>query len=111
MAVERVDVPPVKILALAGEGSPGSPDHMEAYSIMFALANEIKSQFEKHRSDQEYVMMPLEGLWWTRDGSDWQQANDEDRRWMDLLLGQTMTLSSIAGCFRFQVTWPIVTPR
>jgi hypothetical protein len=30
--------------------------------------------------------MPLEGLWWTADASDWHQASDENRFWKLLMV-------------------------
>ncbi len=34
----------------------------------------------------EYLVLPLEGLWWTKDGSDWQRASDEKRFWKLLMV-------------------------
>jgi hypothetical protein len=84
--VEEVDVPPLHVLTLEGRGSPGSPQHIESAGVLFSLSQTIKFLLEKQRKGLEYMVMPLEGLWWTSDDSDWLRASDENRFWKLLMV-------------------------
>ncbi len=53
---------------------------------MFSIAHAIKLLFEEEYTRLEHNMMPLEGLWWTKDDSEWQQAKDKDRLWKLLMV-------------------------
>jgi hypothetical protein len=84
--VEQVDVPALHVLALEGTGSPGSQQHVEACAVLLSLSYTIKVLLEQQQAGLEYTLMPLEGLWWTEDGSDWHQASDENRFWKLLMV-------------------------
>jgi hypothetical protein len=84
--VEEVYVPPLNMITLKGKGSPGSPKHIESATVMFSVAQAIKSLLEENHKGLEYNAMPLEGLWWTKDDSDWLQAKDENRLWKLLMV-------------------------
>jgi hypothetical protein len=91
--VEAVDVPPLNVLTLEGSGSPRSPKHVEAGGVLVSLSSMITSLLEKQHEGLKYAVMPLEGLWWTADGSDWHQASDENRFWK-LLMVQPESISA-----------------
>jgi hypothetical protein len=78
--VDEINVPSVKILAVEGRGSPGSPLHIESAATLMSVSLALKA-FLENEVHAEYGVMPLEGLWWTGDGSDWGQARDDNRFW------------------------------
>lgn len=74
-----VDVPPLSYLMADGHGDPNSaPAYAQAIEALYALAYRIKF-ICKGELGQDYVVPPLEGLWWatdmaafaTRDKSAW----------------------------------------
>lgn len=84
--VEEVDIPALRVLALEGSGSPGSQQHVEACAVLLSLSYTIKFLLEQQHAGLEYNVMPLEGLWWSGDGSDWHEASDENRFWKLLMV-------------------------
>jgi hypothetical protein len=75
-----VDVPPLQYLMIDGHGDPNtSPAYAEAIRALYPVAYKLK--FASRRElGRDYVVMPLEGLWWaenmeafttSRDTSQW----------------------------------------
>jgi hypothetical protein len=74
-----VEVPEMQFLMLDGHGDPNTTqDYQDAVEALYAVA--YKTKFASKRAlDQDYVVPPLEGLWWagdmstfvTRDKSAW----------------------------------------
>jgi hypothetical protein len=83
--VEEVDVPALTVVTLEGSGSPGSQQHVEAAGVLVSVSSIITSLLKQYER-VEYAVMPLEGLWWTADASDWHQASDENRFWKLLMV-------------------------
>lgn len=65
-----VDVPEMKYIAVNGSGNPNEPDgeYQQALGILYPVAYTLKMSYKTdYRIDGffEYVVPPLEGLWWT----------------------------------------------
>jgi hypothetical protein len=65
-----VDVPKMKFIMIDGKGNPNdeSGEYVKAIEILYGLSYTIKmsNKSGKHLEDFfEYVVPPLEGLWWT----------------------------------------------
>ncbi len=61
-----VDVPPMKFLMIDGHGDPNTaPEYQEAVEALYAVAYRIK--FLSKKQGRDYVVPPLEGLWWAGD--------------------------------------------
>ena len=61
-----VDVPPLKFLMIDGQGYPGiSQEYQDAMQTLYPLSYTLKFMAKKQGKD--YVVMPLEGLWWATD--------------------------------------------
>ena len=72
-----VDVPPMNYLMLDGHGDPNSaPAYIEAVEALFALAYRIKF-LSKEELERDYVVPPLEGLWWANDMGSFTAARDK----------------------------------
>lgn len=74
-----VDVPPMNFLKVEGHGDPNTAAaYQEAVEALYALAYRLKFMSKKELG-KDYVVPPLEGLWWagdmtvftTRDKSAW----------------------------------------
>ncbi|GLY86677.1 GyrI-like domain-containing protein [Actinoallomurus iriomotensis] len=75
-----VDVPAQQFIAVDGRGDPNtSPDYARAVEALYTVAYTIKFT-SKRTLDRDFVVGPLEGLWWsdrpevfiTRDKGAWQ---------------------------------------
>jgi hypothetical protein len=72
-----VDIPPLQYLMVDGHGDPNdSQDFREATGALYPLAYKLKfaSRLELGR---DYVVMPLEGLWWSDDMEHFTSARDK----------------------------------
>ncbi|UCG04107.1 MAG: GyrI-like domain-containing protein [Candidatus Heimdallarchaeota archaeon] len=58
-----VDVPPLNFLMIDGQGYPGtSQEYQDAMQTLYPLSYTLKFMMKKKGKD--YVVMPIEGLWW-----------------------------------------------
>ena len=62
-----VDVPPLQYLMVDGHGDPNTaPEYAEALAALYPVAYGLK--FASRRElDRDYVVPPLEALWWAED--------------------------------------------
>ena len=59
-----VDMPPQQFIAVDGVGDPNtSPDYRAAVEALYAVAYAVK--FASKRAGRDFVVAPLEGLWWS----------------------------------------------
>lgn len=67
-----ITVPPMEFIMVDGSGDPnGSPAFQEAIEMLYGLSYSIKMSNKKGLQPEgyfEYVVPPLEGLWWTENG-------------------------------------------
>ncbi len=61
-----IDVPPMRYLAADAEGSPDAASFAGALAALFPLAYALKFA-SKRDNDRDYVVPPLEALWWADD--------------------------------------------
>ncbi len=62
-----VDVPPMQYLMADGHGDPNTaPAYQEAVEALYAVAYKLKFM-SKRQLGKDYVVPPLEGLWWAED--------------------------------------------
>ena len=65
-AVEIVDVPEMAFLMMDGQGDPNvEPAYEEIVGTLYSVAYTIK--FASKAMGKDYVVPPLEGLWWAED--------------------------------------------
>lgn len=69
---ELITIPPIQYVVVQGKGNPNTSEaYQEAISLLYSLSYTIKmSKMSDHKIDGyfEYVVPPLEGLWWGEDG-------------------------------------------
>jgi hypothetical protein len=62
-----VEVPPMQYLMADGHGDPNTAQaYQEAVEALYAVAYKLKFM-SKRQLGQDYVVPPLEGLWWAED--------------------------------------------
>lgn len=72
-----VDVPPMRFLMLDGRGDPNTAqEYQDALEALYAVA--FKAKFlSKKQEGKDYVVPPLEGLWWAEDMEAFAAARDK----------------------------------
>ncbi|MEU6356270.1 GyrI-like domain-containing protein [Streptomyces sp. NPDC047072] len=74
-----VDVPELRYLMIDGHGDPNtSPAYAEAVKALYPVAYALKFA-SKRELGRDYVVMPLEGLWWAEDMESFTVARDKSR--------------------------------
>lgn len=85
-----VNVPAMNFVAVRGKGDPNQPDgeYKAAMELLYGLAFTIKMSYKgDHRIDGyfEYVVPPLEGLWWQADAENIDYAHKEKFEWIAMI--------------------------
>lgn len=74
-----VDVLDMQYLMIDGHGDPNiSPDYAEAVRALYPVAYKLKFA-SKRDLGRDYVVMPLEGLWWAEDMDSFTASRDKSR--------------------------------
>ncbi|MEV4657093.1 GyrI-like domain-containing protein [Micromonospora sp. NPDC049301] len=74
-----VDVPDMRYLMIDGHGDPNtSPAFTEAVEALYPVAYKLKFA-SKQDLGRDYVVPPLEGLWWAEDMSSFTTARDKSQ--------------------------------
>ena len=74
-----LEVPRMHYLMLDGHGDPNtSPAFAEAITALYPIAYKLKFASKKELG-RDYVVPPLEGLWWSPDMSAFTSARDKSR--------------------------------
>ncbi|MFX1374682.1 MAG: GyrI-like domain-containing protein [Promethearchaeota archaeon] len=75
-----VDVPEMQFLMIDGMGSPGdSQEYQDALSALYPIA--FRTKFLSKAKGKDYVVPPLEGLWWADDMNDFTEGNRDKWKW------------------------------
>ena len=85
-----VTVPAMNFLAVRGQGDPNEEDgaYKQALELLYTVAYTIKmSKMGKHKLAGyfDYVVPPLEGLWWQEDTQGVDYSRKADFRWISLI--------------------------
>lgn len=84
--VRVVDVPPFSYLMIDGSGDPNtSPEYARAVETLFALSYAVKFHVKKAQGI-DYVVMPLEGLWWADDLSVFESGARDQWKWTMMIM-------------------------
>jgi len=84
--IELVDVPDAQYLMADGQGDPNrAPAYAEALEALYPVAYGLKSA-SRRELGRDYVVPPLEGLWWADDMDAFTAARDKSRWSWTLLL-------------------------
>ncbi|UQN15621.1 GyrI-like domain-containing protein [Gulosibacter sp. ACHW.36C] len=83
----QLELPPRQYLAVDGQGDPNAaPEYAAALAALYPVAYALKFA-SKRTLERDYVVPPLEGLWWADDYASFTTARDKSRwRWTMLLL-------------------------
>lgn len=85
-----VNIPAMNYVAVRGKGDPNQPDgeYKAAMELLYGLSFTIKMSYKgDHRIDGyfEYVVPPLEGLWWQEGADSIDYAYKESFEWIAMI--------------------------
>ena len=93
-----LDIPPLRYLAMDAEGAPEDASFGEAVGTVFALAYAAKFA-SKRELGRDYVVPPLEALWWADAPASFTSARDRSK-WRStalILLPEWITDAMVAA--------------
>ncbi len=83
--VVLVDVPEMQFLMINGIGSPGdSKEYQDALAALYPIA--FKTKFLSKEKGKDYVVPPLEGLWWADNMDDFTEGNRDQWKWTMMIM-------------------------
>lgn len=75
-----IQVPEMQFLMIDGMGSPGdSKEYQEALATLYPVA--FKTKFLSKAKGKDYVVPPLEGLWWADNMEDFRSGRRDKWKW------------------------------
>src|SRR6478735_5949410 len=81
-----LDVPPLTYFAIDGAGDPNAaPEYTAAVEALYAASYTLKFM-SKETLKRDYVVPPLEGLWWADDMADFITRRKDRWRWRMMIL-------------------------
>lgn len=79
-----IDVPAMSFIMVDGKGDPKDKEYQDAVSLLYALSYTIKMKGKEFAGYFDYVVFPLEGLWWV-DGGAFDFAKRDNWRWISMI--------------------------
>lgn len=99
-----ITIPAMNFLAVQGQGDPNEEDgaYKQALGMLYAVAYTIKmSKEHKPEGYFDYVVPPLEGLWWQEGIQGVEYARKTDFQWISLIrLPEFVTRAVFEGAIR-----------
>lgn len=81
-----VKVPPLKYLMVDGEGDPNtSPEYVKAIEALYSVSYTLKFM-SKNELGRDYVVPPLESLWWADDMSAFVKGKKSVWKWTAMIM-------------------------
>ena len=85
--VEIVDVPQMNFLMIDGEGDPNtSAEYQDNVEALYSLAYALKFMVKRGDLAIDYAVLPLEGLWWVDDMSQFSIEKKDDWKWTMMIM-------------------------
>ncbi len=90
-SVEIVEVPQMNFLMIDGRGDPNtSPEYQDAVEALYSVAYALKFMVKKGDPAFDYGVLPLEGLWWVDDMSQFSVEKKDDWKWTMMIMQPDM---------------------
>lgn len=80
---DRVGLPSMNFLSIDGQGDPNGPAYAAALSALYPFAYAVK--FAAKADARDFVVPPLEALWWADDPTAFTAGNRADWQWRAML--------------------------
>ncbi len=86
-APAMVDVPPMNFAMVEGEGDPNTSEwFQQATEALYAISYALKFETKGIDPEQDYVVPPLEGLWWSEDPAVFQSEDRSAWLWTLMIM-------------------------
>ena len=98
--VVKVNVPAMNYLMVDGIGEPDpvlNPGYGQAVEALFTVSYTIKFMLKKAENGIDYGVLPLEGLWWADDMTDFIKGNKSRWKWSMMIMQPKVVTKSIVG--------------
>lgn len=84
-SIALIDVPPMTFVMVDGAGNPNTvPAYQTAIEWLYATSYALK--FAAKAQGHDYVVPPLEGLWWADDPADFVARNKDNWHWTMMIM-------------------------
>jgi hypothetical protein len=81
-----VDVPEMQFIMVDGHGDPNiAQEYQDAVEVLYAVAYKMKF-ISKKTMEKDYVVPPLEGLWWAEDMSTFLTREKSEWDWTMMIM-------------------------
>ncbi len=85
--VAVVDVPEMNFLMIDGAGDPNtSQEYQDAIEALYAVAYTLKFMVKKRDPQADYVIPPLEGLWWAQEMDAFSMEDKDAWKWTAMIM-------------------------
>lgn len=82
-----VDVPEMNFLMIDGAGDPNtSQEYQDAIEALYAVAYTLKFMVKKRDPEVDYVVPPLEGLWWAGEMDAFSMEDKDAWKWTAMIM-------------------------
>jgi len=82
-----VDVPEMNFLMIDGVGDPNTAqEYKDAIEALYSVSYALKFMVKKGESAIDYAVMPLEGLWWVDDMTQFSMENKDIWKWTAMIM-------------------------
>ncbi|HEY9011618.1 MAG TPA: GyrI-like domain-containing protein [Devosia sp.] len=108
-AFEIVDVPPLNFIMVDGRGDPNvAADYAAGLSWLYSLSYTLK--FQSKAGGQDYVVPPLEALWWADDMADFVNRRKDRWYWTQMIMVPEFVSPSLFDAARQKVETKLGVP-
>ena len=81
-----VKLPKFNYLMVDGKGDPNtSPSYLEAIELLYGVSYTLKFM-SKNEEGEDYVVPPLEGLWWAKDMKSFENREKSNWSWTMMIM-------------------------
>jgi hypothetical protein len=99
-----VEVPARSFLMIDGAGDPNtSQEYADAVAALYSIAYGIRAAIKKGTGDA-YTVMPLEGLWWANDMTNFSVDDKSDWKWTMMICQPELATVAMAAAVIAEVT-------
>ncbi len=85
--ISIIDIPPMNYLMIDGKGDPGnSTEYTQSIEALYPLAYTLKFMLKQGEQALDYVVMPLEGLWWAENIEAFRNNQRDEWLWTSLMM-------------------------
>jgi hypothetical protein len=102
--VDFLKIPPFNYLMIDGEGDPNtSQAYKDSVQALYSVSYGLKFAVKKEKPFIDFKVMPLEGLWWVDDMTQFSEKSKQDWKWTMMILQPELIEGEMVSEIRKQV--------